>query len=49
MLHGVARINGRGIPKTVLQDELQNITEQAKVRGTVKVAVLVGDSGVRTW
>ena len=43
LIHGVARRNGRGIPSSVLQDEVQNRNEQGKVRGTVKAAELVGD------
>ena len=43
LVHGVARRNGRGIPTSVLQDEITNKKEQGKVRGTVKAAELVGD------
>ena len=40
---GVARKNGRGIPLSVIQEEVKNPAEAYKVRGTVKAAVLQGD------
>ena len=43
-LHGVTRKSGRGLPSSVLQQEVQNKAEQDKVRGTVLAAELVGDS-----
>ena len=42
-LHSVTRKGGRGLPTTVLQEEVQNAKEQEKVRGTVLAAELVGD------
>ena len=45
LCHGVARKSGRGIPPSVLQEEVKNITQQRDVRGTVKAAVLEGDLG----
>ena len=42
-LHGVTRKSGRGLPSFVLQEEVQNRTEQEKVRGTVCAAELRGD------
>jgi hypothetical protein len=44
LVHGVARKNGRGLPKCVIQEEVENKNLQAKVRGTTKAAVLEGDS-----
>ena len=46
LIHGVARKSGRGIPSSVLQDEVQNRNLQAQVRGTVKAAQLVGDPAI---
>ena len=43
MLHGVMRKSSRGLPKSVIQEEIKNTKEQAKVRGTTKAAVLEGD------
>ena len=43
-LHGVTRKSGRGLPSTIMQQEMQNKAEQEKFRGTVLVAELVGDS-----
>ena len=43
LVHGVARKSGRGLPSTVLQEEVQNRTMQNQVRGTVKAAQLMGD------
>ena len=43
MVHGVARKGMRGMPSSVIQDEVHNKKKQIKVRGTVKVAVLQGD------
>ena len=42
-LHGVTRKGGRGLPQSVIQEEVQNRVEQEKVRGTVIAAELVGD------
>jgi len=43
LCHGVARRSGRGLPKSVIQDEVKNKVQQEKVRGTTKAAVLTGD------
>ena len=43
-LHVVTRKSGRGLPSTIMKQELQNKAEQEKVRGTVLAAELVGDS-----
>ena len=43
LLHGVARKSGRGVPQSILQEEIHNLNKQKKVRGTVKAAQLVGD------
>ena len=43
-LHGVTRNSGRGLPASIMQEELHNRKEQEKVRGTVIAAELVGDS-----
>ena len=45
LCHRVARKAGRGIPECVLQDKEKNPLTQRAARGTVKVAVLEGDSG----
>ena len=44
LVAGVARKGGRCVPKCVLQDEQMTRAAQMIVRGTVKVAVLKGDS-----
>jgi Transposase IS4 len=43
LIAGVARKSGRGIPMSVLQEDVKNVNEAFKVRGTVKAAVLMGD------
>ena len=43
MVYGVTRKSGRGIPKCILQEEVKTKDELARVRGTLKVAKLVGD------
>ena len=45
LFHGVARKSGRGIPPSVFQEEVNNITHQQAVRGTVKESVLKGGPG----
>ena len=44
LVHGVARKSGRGLPDHVIQDEVQQEKDQARVRNTVKAAVLKGDN-----
>ena len=44
MAHGVARVSGRGVPKCVLQKKVTTTKEIEKVRYTMKVAVVKGDS-----
>ena len=43
-LHGVTRKSGRGLPSTIMQQELQNKAEQEKIRGTVLAAEIIGDN-----
>ncbi|KAL7562479.1 hypothetical protein ACA910_005453 [Epithemia clementina (nom. ined.)] len=45
-ISGPTRKAGRGLPKCVMQEEVNNPTELRRVRGTVKAAVLVGDSEI---
>ena len=42
-LHGVTRKGGRGLPESVLQEEVTNPKIQETVRGTVHAAELLGD------
>ena len=44
MGHGVTRLNGRGVPACVMQKEFTSKAMAEKVRHTVKVAVVKGDS-----
>ena len=44
MIHGVTRPSMRGVPAVVKQVEVTSKVQLAKVRNTVKVAVLKGDS-----
>ena len=44
ILHGVTRKSGRGLPASIMQEELHNRKEQEKVQGTVLSADLVGNS-----
>ncbi len=46
-IHGVTRKYNRGIPKCIMQTQLQNSKMADKQRNTVKVAVLDGDSAVK--
>lgn len=43
MVYGVTRSSGRGIPQCIIQPEVTKKEEIAQVRGTLKVAKLVGD------
>ena len=43
-IHGVTRPSMRGVPEVVKQKEVTSKVELAKVRNTVKVAILKGDS-----
>ena len=45
-LHGVTRGELKGIPKYILQTELQNKDLQCAARGTVKAAILQGDPNI---
>ena len=47
LIAGVARKSGRGIPMSVLQEEVKNPNDAFKVRDTVKAAVLMGDKDCR--
>ena len=42
-MHGVTCKSGRGLPASIMQEELHNRKEQEKVRGTFIAAELVGD------
>lgn len=44
LIAGVTRKNGRGLPNSVLQEEVKTKEAEISVRGTVKVAVLKGDA-----
>ena len=46
-IHGVTRLDKKGIPSCVLQDVVQNKELASKVKGTVKVAVLHGEDRCR--
>lgn len=43
LIAGVTRKSGRGLPSSVVQEEKINKSDQLKVKGTVKAAVLKGD------
>ena len=43
LVAGVCHKNGRGVPASAFQEEIANRSEQMKVRGTVKFAILKGD------
>ena len=45
-IHGVTRTDNRGIPKCVMQTEIQNYKVVDETRNTVKVAVLENDSSI---
>ena len=47
MVHGICRVSGRGIPSIIKQKEVTKKVDLAKVRNTVKVAVLRGDENVK--
>ena len=42
-LHGVTRKSSRGLPESVLQEEVSNKKYQEDVRGTIRAADLIGD------
>lgn len=44
LIHGVTRKGKRGIPSEVVQEEEKNWVKQLVARGTIKAAVLMGDS-----
>ena len=44
LCHGVTRKGSRGIPTSVMQEEVKDRKKQLEVRGTVKAAVLEGDN-----
>jgi hypothetical protein len=46
LCHGVARKSGRGIPKSVIQEEMKKKTDQDRMRGTTKAAVLTNDPDI---
>ena len=46
-IHGVTRTDNRGIPKYIMQTQLQNSKMADEQRNTVKVAVLDGDSTIK--
>jgi hypothetical protein len=46
LCHGVARKSGRGLPKSVIQEEAKTKSQQDKMRGTTKAAVLTGNPEV---
>jgi len=46
LCHGVACKGGRGVPECVKQVEITKRSEQLRVRGTVKAALLLGDDCV---
>jgi Transposase IS4/SAP domain len=43
LIAGVTRKGMRGLPQCVMQEEAKNRSDQLKVRGTVKAAILEGD------
>jgi len=45
--HGVCRGELKGIPKWILQKEVQNEMLQPQLRGAVKAAVLDGDPDIK--
>eukprot|EP00957_Ditylum_brightwellii_P149143 11357731-Ditylum_brightwellii.AAC.1 len=45
LCHGVTRKGGRGIPDCVQQEDQKSAADQRLACGTVKVAVLEGDTG----
>jgi len=46
LCHGVARKSEQGIPKCVIQEEPKRKSDQDKMRGTTKAAVLTDDPEV---
>ena len=47
MIHGVVRSDGRGFPKCIIQKEATSKSEKEQRRGTLKVALLRGDSKIQ--
>ena len=43
LIHGIIRINNKGIPDQIIQREVKGKARQDTVRGTVKVEVRTGD------
>ena len=46
MVYGVVRSDNRGVPKCIVQTAVTKKNELEKVRGTLKVAHLKGDSKI---
>ena len=44
MLHGVTRVNGRGLPKSIIQEQVTTTNELKTCTGRTKAAVITGDS-----
>jgi hypothetical protein len=49
LCHGVSRESGREIPKSVIQEEPKRKSDQEKMRGTTKPAVLTDDPEVQEF
>ena len=45
-IHGVARSEGKGIPRCIKQTEMSNEKVAASMRNTIKVAKIEGDSKI---
>jgi hypothetical protein len=43
LISGVTRKSMRGLPSCIMQEEVKTRSQQLKVRGTVKAAILEGD------
>ena len=44
LLHGVTRVSGRGLPKSVIQEPVTTLNELQTLTGTTKAAVIIGDN-----